>query len=828
MVDYQSHFRTYPNALVNSHITDVLKIQDNDELLIDMLKAVNISQLNTSQFIDTGLMPFVKSCKAIGDDELQELCKFLQLVKSHDDVTGNGSSFLYPIISLHLSKDRTYPILEQLLLSLGRYKLIDIAGPLTPQSAGVVFSNLCYVYEACEESYIQRNIMECLSFMSPESMSAFNEVYFGAIQKLFQSSLTQRLIDSVSQQETPVSVLGTYLAMSSLDQIGEKNNTLVLLLMNKPFVEMVFSRILGFSSIEEITGGNVDFFEICIQLLNFYLTLATDAEIFADNSTVPIPTITSFSEMLKQFVFQELWSTPLELRSRLLDPAIDLITRVYTRDSRLHFCSDAGHETFWESRDERFLKCAIYKMIDEYDGSYRAAYDAAGADPLTATRIAAQQHLKTEILAEKRGEWSRTNGQGQLRKLEVLVRVPFFIPFDQRVEIFYTLIALDKDRLGINGESSVAPSLFMGMNGGGVRSTTISREHILEDAMGAYDSIGERFKSKLSVNFVNEFGPEEGIDGGGVTKEFLTSVSDEGFKDAKYGLFRETAQHELYPRPTRDRAALARLEFMGKIVGKCLYEHVLIDVALADFFLKKLLGASRLFRSTFDDLQSLDSALYASLNKLLGMPGEQIAALELTFEATDVLDPAGLRTVELIPGGRNIHVTRHNVLQYVLKLAEYKLDRSLTEAVAHFHRGLSGIIAPLWLEMFSARELEMLISGGTRDVDVADLRKNTEYGGYTDADATIVYLWEILGEMSAEERCKFVKFVTSVPQAPLRGFGSLEPRFGVRNAGREDPTRLPTASTCVNLLKLPDYGDKALLREKLLYSINSGARFDLS
>jgi ubiquitin-protein ligase E3 C len=34
--------------------------------------------------------------------------------------------------------------------------------------------------------------------------------------------------------------------------------------------------------------------------------------------------------------------------------------------------------------------------------------------------------------------------------------------------------------------------------------------------------------------------------------------------------------------------------------------------------------------------------------------------------------------------------------------------------------------------------------------------------------------------------------------------------------------------TCVNLLKLPRYKDARTLREKLLYSVNSNAGFDLS
>ena len=54
----------------------------------------------------------------------------------------------------------------------------------------------------------------------------------------------------------------------------------------------------------------------------------------------------------------------------------------------------------------------------------------------------------------------------------------------------------------------------------------------------------------------------------------------------------------------------------------------------------------------------------------------------------------------------------------------------------------------------------------------------------------------------------------------LRGF------FSVRHQGARD--RLPTASTCFNLLKLPNYTRKAILKEKLRYAVTSNAGFELS
>jgi len=44
----------------------------------------------------------------------------------------------------------------------------------------------------------------------------------------------------------------------------------------------------------------------------------------------------------------------------------------------------------------------------------------------------------------------------------------------------------------------------------------------------------------------------------------------------------------------------------------------------------------------------------------------------------------------------------------------------------------------------------------------------------------------------------------------------------------KDVQRLPTASTCFNTLKLPNFKTAQGMREKLLTAINSGAGFELS
>lgn len=144
-----------------------------------------------------------------------------------------------------------------------------------------------------------------------------------------------------------------------------------------------------------------------------------------------------------------------------------------------------------------------------------------------------------------------------------------------------------------------------------------------------------------------------------------------------------------------------------------------------------------------------------------------------------------------------------------------------------FVDGLFQVIRPHWLLLFNPIELQTLISGDD-EIDIEDLRRNVVYGGgYTEEDQTIKDLFEILHEFNHENRSKFIKYVTSSSKQPLLGFKELDPHFGIFNAGA-DTNRLPTASTCVNLLKLPNYKDKDQLRRKLLYAITSNAGFDLS
>ncbi|KAK3248843.1 hypothetical protein CYMTET_41706 [Cymbomonas tetramitiformis] len=133
---------------------------------------------------------------------------------------------------------------------------------------------------------------------------------------------------------------------------------------------------------------------------------------------------------------------------------------------------------------------------------------------------------------------------------------------------------------------------------------------------------------------------------------------------------------------------------------------------------------------------------------------------------------------------------------------------------------------------------EMLISGSLARLDVSDLRANTHYtGGYYDGHPVIEALWNAVESFTPDEQGAFLRFVTSCSRGPLLGFRHLEPKFCIQKSGTAgsnapdstaDLERLPTAATCMNLLKLPPYSDEDMVRSKLLYAISAGAGFDLS
>ncbi|XVE76066.1 hypothetical protein DITRI_Ditri12bG0142900 [Diplodiscus trichospermus] len=352
----------------------------------------------------------------------------------------------------------------------------------------------------------------------------------------------------------------------------------------------------------------------------------------------------------------------------------------------------------------------------------------------------------------------------------VVTCMPHVFPFEERVQMFREFINMDKVSRKMAGEVA----------GPGSRSVeiVIRRGHIVEDGFQQLNSLGSRLKSSIHVSFVSECGlPEAGLDYGGLSKEFLTDISKAAFAP-EYGLFSQTSTSDglLIPNAAAKylENGIQMIEFLGRVVGKALYEGILLDYSFSHVFVQKLLGRY----SFLDELSTLDLELYRNLMYVKHYEGD-VTELCLDFTVTE--ESFGkCHVIELKPGGKDVCVTNENKMQYVHAMADYKLNRQILPFSNAFYRGLTDLISPSWLKLFNASEFNQLLSGGDHDIDVDDLRNNTRYtGGYSEGSRTIKLFWEVMKDFEPKERCMLLKFVTSCSRAPLLGFKYLQPSFTI-------------------------------------------------
>ena len=314
----------------------------------------------------------------------------------------------------------------------------------------------------------------------------------------------------------------------------------------------------------------------------------------------------------------------------------------------------------------------------------------------------------------------------------------------------------------------------------------------------------------------------------------------------EYGLFKSTEEQQLYPCPESELVSgiyEQHFKFLGQVLGKIIYESQLVDLPFAQFFLSKLLGK----KNKFDDLQSFDRTLYKNMLLLKNYQGN-VEDFGLTFtianEGTHALySPFNCHSqilfffflafgetkiYPLVKHGEDILVTKENRLDYIFAVANYRLNHQIRKQSKSFLEGFQQLIPLIWVRMFNEKELQWLISGYGDNFDVEEFKRNVVYGnGFSETHPTIIHFWEVVSEMDGGQKRLLLKFVTSCPRSPLLGFKSYEPKIGIVQSEHGDEF-LPTASTCMNLLKMPGYSHKHVLKEQLLKAIESESGFWLS
>ncbi|OAQ95948.1 hypothetical protein LLEC1_01457 [Akanthomyces lecanii] len=349
----------------------------------------------------------------------------------------------------------------------------------------------------------------------------------------------------------------------------------------------------------------------------------------------------------------------------------------------------------------------------------------------------------------------------------------------------------------------------------------VRRSHIFEDS---FAEITRQSATDLKKRLMIKFDGEEGLDYGGVSREFFFLLSHEMFNPF-YCLF-EYSAHDNYtlqinPHSGINPEHLNYFKFIGRVVGLAIFHRRFLDAFFIGALYKMVLGKA----VALADMEGVDADFHRSLQWMLD---NDISGgiLEQTFSTED--ERFGVLTTEdLIPDGRNIDVTNENKKQYVDLMVKWRIEKRIAEQFQAFKEGFHELIPHDLINVFDERELELLI-GGIAEIDVDDWKKHTDYRGYTESDEVIQNFWKTVRSWDGEQKSRLLQFTTGTSRIPVNGFKDLQGsdgprRFTIEKAG--ELVNLPKAHTCFNRIDLPPYKDMETLQQKLTIAVEETMGF---
>jgi len=349
----------------------------------------------------------------------------------------------------------------------------------------------------------------------------------------------------------------------------------------------------------------------------------------------------------------------------------------------------------------------------------------------------------------------------------------------------------------------------------------VRRSHIFEDS---FAEISRQSATDLKKRLMIKFDGEDGLDYGGLSREFFFLLSHEMFNPF-YCLF-EYSAHDNYtlqinPHSGINPEHLNYFKFIGRVVGLAIFHRRFLDAFFIGALYKMVLGKS----VQLADMEGVDADFHRSLQWMLD---NDISGgiLEQTFSTED--ERFGVITVEdLIPGGRDIDVTNENKKEYVDLMVKWRIEKRIAEQFQAFKEGFHELIPHDLINVFDERELELLI-GGIAEIDVDDWKKHTDYRGYTESDEVIQFFWQTIRSWDGEQKSRLLQFATGTSRIPVNGFKDLQGsdgprRFTIEKAG--EITNLPKAHTCFNRLDLPPYKTLEMLQGKLTIAVEETMGF---
>ena len=395
--------------------------------------------------------------------------------------------------------------------------------------------------------------------------------------------------------------------------------------------------------------------------------------------------------------------------------------------------------------------------------------------------------------------------------------------------------------------------------------------------MGIIPNTGEMLPSECArhhgITITYEGNPAVGD---GIRRDFLDNAYRILLNPAQ-GLFFLTENGRSYhPNPQSASTVgpnhLGYFALMGRLVGFALLHREGMSVSLTKTFVKAVFG----LQMTEDDLKEVYPDVFTGRYKYLSE--NTIDNLEVSFRRDDTESKED-----------GLKVTEENKWVYLDYLVDEYCRRKGSQQVSAFRNGLSVALGPMipsidaeslqqWPRMLngtttpvtsipqmvsgndavaeeiaaavtkrdedgeslqislvrccSIYELMRIVGVSDAPIDLADWKLHTEYRGLKSNDDLATWFWDFAKSLSPVDLSALLAFSTGSGRAPAMGFESLmgysgnQHKFTLQRVDGVDLDALPTAATCFNELRLPDYPSKAILCEKLVLAIRNSSGFD--
>uniref|UniRef100_A0A671TUF6 E3 ubiquitin-protein ligase n=1 Tax=Sparus aurata TaxID=8175 RepID=A0A671TUF6_SPAAU len=336
----------------------------------------------------------------------------------------------------------------------------------------------------------------------------------------------------------------------------------------------------------------------------------------------------------------------------------------------------------------------------------------------------------------------------------------------------------------------------------------VCREEIFEES---YRQVMKMRPKDLWKRLMIKFRGEEGLDYGGVAREWLYLLSHE-MLNPYYGLF-QYSRDDIYTLQINPDSAvnpehLSYFHFVGRIMGMAVFHGHYIDGGFTLPFYKQLLGKP----ITLDDMESVDPDLHNSLVWILD--NDITGVLDHTF-CVEHNAYGEIIQHELKPNGKSIPVSEDTKKEYVRLYVNWRFLHGIEAQFLALQKGFNEVIPQHLLKSFDEKELELIVCGLGK-IDISDWKSNTRLKHCTPDSNIVKWFWKAVESFDEERRARLLQFVTGSSRVPLQGFKALQGTDFVYCGTHKIP------EACFTFFKSPSY-DK--LYDKLLTAIEETCGF---